>query len=184
MKIILPKYKFPKLKEIPKLIGDSRIYKIWLSPLISVLYSAFGNTVGIWAGYILIEGIFVGIWEGWEWPGIDSIINDGVLLVISFSFLTIVLYQSTRRMKINVFNVLSSAFLVIVSAYYIRAIALEQSGIGESNDSIIYAMSLIAFFSSLILLYISLVWQKYIQFEGDARKNRNIDYEDLKDQLA
>ncbi|PHS52345.1 MAG: hypothetical protein COB01_07430 [Lutibacter sp.] len=157
---------------------------MWFSPLINVMFSAFGNTAGIWVGYILIKSIFFGIWEELEWPGFNKLVNDGVLLIISFSFLSSVLYQSTRRLKINFFNVLSSLILVVVAAYYARVIAIEQSTVNILNDSAIYNVSLRAFWISLILLYSNLVYEKYIQLYADARANRNNEYDDLKDQFA
>lgn len=165
-------------------VGESKIYKMWFSTLINVLYSALGNTAGIWVGYIIITSIFSGIWEGLEWPGFDKLVNDGVLLLISFSFLSSVLYQSTRRLKINLFNVLSSIVLVIVAAYYARVIAIEQSDANILNDKTIYTVSLLAFWGSLTLFYGSLVYEKYVQLFSDARSKRNTDYEDLRDQFA
>jgi hypothetical protein len=173
-----------KLQKLNKDIGDSKLYKLWLSPLINVLFAALGNTAGIWIGYILIKSIFSGIWVNFEWPGINKLINEGVLLIISFSFLTSVLYQSTRRMKINFFNIISTLILVVVAAYYARVIAIEQSDISKMNDEAIHTVSLLAFWISLILLYISLVYEKYVLDGGDVRKNRNSDYNDLKDQVG
>ena len=173
-----------KLKKLQIKIGESNVYKMWFSPLINVLFSALGNTAGIWVGYILIKSIFFGIWEDLEWPGFNKLVNDGVLLLISFSFLSSVLYQSTRRLKINLFNVLSSFILVIVAAYYARVIAIEQSSVDILNDSAIYKVSLLAFWVSLLLFYSSLVYEKYVQLYGDVRTNRNNDYDDLKDQFA
>lgn len=171
-----------RMRELPKEIGDKKTYKMWFSPLINVMYSALGNTAGIWIGYILIKKIFFGIWGELEWPGIGQLINDGVVLLISFSFLASILYQSTRRLKINLFNILSSIILVIVSAYYARVIAIELSENAISDDTAVYTVSLASFWGSLVLFYINLVYEKYIQF-GDARKNRNSDYNQLETQF-
>ncbi len=176
---------FDKINELQKQIGDSSFYKLWFSPLINVVFSAVGNTAGIWVGYILIEFIFSDIWDGLKWPGLDSLVSDGVLLIISFSFLTSVLYQSTRRLKFNFFNITSLILLVIVSAYYVRVIAIEQADTKIMNDKAIYGISTLAFVGSLILLYISLVWERYVQQSGNnARINRNNELKDLKDQFV
>lgn len=172
-----------KLRKIQNDIGDSKVYKLWISPFINVLFSALGNTAGIWIGYILIKSVFSGIWVNFEWPGIDKLINEGVLLIISFSFLTSVLYQSTRRLKFNFFNICSIIILVVVSAYYARVIAIEQSDVSKLNDKTIHTVSLFAFWISLILLYISLVYEKYVQDGIDPRKKRNNDFNDLINQV-
>ena len=148
------------LKEFPKIVGDKKVYKIWFSPLITVLYSALGNTAGIWIGYLLIEFIFSGIWG--TWPGITSLINDGVILLISFSFLTSVLYQSTRRLRINIFNVLTCAILIFVSFIYARVIAIGIYDESLENDNLVYNVSLLSFGVSLLIFYICLVYEKYI----------------------
>lgn len=171
-----------KLQEWQKEFGDSDDYKLWISPLINVIFSALGNTAGIWVGYILIKSIFSGVWNDLEWPGINSIVDDGVLLIISFSFLTSVLYQSTRRLKINLFNVISSVVLVMVAAYYARVIAIEQSTMDVQGDTSVSAVSWFAFSLSLLLLYISLVYEKYVQQGGSkAKKKRDDDYDELSD---
>lgn len=160
-----------------------KIRGVFISPLINVLFSAIGNTAGIWIGYLIINYIFSGVWKDLTWPGINSLINDGVLLLVSFSFLTAVIYQTTRRLKINFFNVISFVILIIVASYYARVIALGYAENKIVNDASIKSVSYLSFYGSLFLLYSSLVYDKWIENFGDARGNRNNDYHNLKNDV-
>jgi len=171
------------MKERLKKIRESNFYKIWLSPLINLLFSVFGNTAGIWLGFVLINYILFGIWDSLTWPGVKELIADGVILLISFSFLTSVLYQSTRRAKINFFNIISSFMLVVAALYYTRVILIEQSSKDILNDASINFVSVTMFFGSIILLYANLVYDKYVEYSS-PRENRKDDLEKLKSQVG
>ena len=72
---------------------------------------------------------------------------------------------------------------MVVAAYYARVIAIEQLDVSKLNDKTIHSVSLFAFWASLILLYISLVYEKYVQDGTDPRRKRNNDYNDLINQV-
>lgn len=171
------------MSEQLKIMRESNFYKVWLSPLINLLFSVLGNTAGIWLGFVLINYILFGIFDSLKWPGVKALIDDGVILLISFSFLTSVLYQSTRRAKINFFNIISSFMLVVAALYYTRVILIEQSNNDIHNDASINFISLTMFFGSIILLYANLVYDKYVEFSS-PRDNREDAFDKLKNQVG
>lgn len=139
-----------------------------------------GNTVGIWAGYLIITFILDHLIKGLTWPGLISFIQDGSILLISFSFLTTALYSSTRKLKITFFNSISVALLFVNLGFYIRVIVLKQNFPCQTHsDSYVNVSSYIIFYASLLLLYIILAREKFIENNADTLKSRNSSYSDL-----
>jgi len=160
---------------------ETDFYKIYVSSLINVLFSVIGNTVGIWAGYLIISFILDHLIVGLRWPGLLAFIKDGAILLISFSFLTTALYASTRRLKINFFNSVSVILLVVNLGFYIRVIVLKQNAdYKEHYDGYVLISSYVIFYFSLVLLYIILAREKYIENNSDTQKGRNSSYLNLK----
>ncbi len=159
---------------------DSLFYRIYLSSLINLLFSVVGNTVGIWAGYLIITFILDHLIKGLTWPGLLSFIQDGSILLISFSFLTTALYSSTRKLKITFFNSVSVTLLFVNLGFYIRVIVLKQNfPCQPHSDTYVTLSSYIIFYSSLILLYIILAREKFIENNADTLRSRDSSYSDL-----
>jgi hypothetical protein len=161
----------------------SKWYKIYIESLINVGFAGIGNTAGIWMGYIIIKFVFTGVFENLSWPGLSSLIQDGVILIISFSFLSSALYHSTRRLKINISNTLSIVFIVAIALFYARVIALEQTGEERGIDEILSVVSIVAFAISLIIYYGTLAYERYIQHTDFAEK-RDSDYDEMSKDFA
>jgi len=160
---------------------ESNIYKIWFSPLIYVLFSALGATVGIWLGYLIVEYLFKGLWVDLAWPGVEKLVQDGVFLLISFSFLANVLYESTRRAKITALNVFTALLLIIVTGYYARVIAIEAANI--EHDKSLSLFSFLTFYGSIFLLYATLVREKFVAHHTSPRQSRSEDFNELSEQV-
>jgi hypothetical protein len=160
---------------------ETKFYKVYISPLISLLFAVFGNTVGIWALYIFVKIFFVKIWPSSIWPGIRTFIQDGSILLISFSFLASAFYFSTRRLKITFYNVAAGLLLLSNTIFYWRAIALKNSNNSSwMSDDLIHDISVIAFFIAIVLLYLIQARDKYME-NTDALEERESEYDHLRE---
>lgn len=165
---------------------DPKLFKAIFQPLGPVMASVIGNTAGIWFGWLLIKFIYVGFFDHLEWPGIESLINEGVLLLISFSFLSAIIFESSKSRRINWFNSLGALMLLGVCLFYSRAIGLRQvqkAALSEEfePDYYIYVASLVAFFGSILLLYLMLARHSYIKYIGNhPRSDRQSKGDELK----
>ena len=159
---------------------ETKLYKVFISPLINLLFAVFGNTVGIWSLYIFVNVFFPKVWKNITWPGIHSFIFDGSILLISFSFLASALYYATRQRKITFNNVFSALLLICNTGFYWRAIAINQSNNPSlQNDQLIYTISIIMFFVSIVWLYIILARDKYVE-NADMQEERDNEYNQLR----
>ncbi len=168
-------------------IKDSSGFKVFVSPLWPVLVNVAGNTAGIWFGWILIKYVLFGFFDNLKWPGMDSLINEGVLLLVSFSFLSTIIYESSKRWRINVFNAFGFIMLLAVCLSYTRAIGLRQVQKTTSletefePDKFVFVASLCAFFGSIILLYSLLARDRYVRLSGaHPASSRGEDGDELK----
>lgn len=142
-------------------------------------------------GWLIVDHFFDGFFSH-PWPGLTALINQGVFLLISFSFLASALFVSTRRLRINLLNVISAIALVIVVFYYARVIALSQSTDLQVSpdgkcqyDQTIQTCSYLIFILSVILLYLVLCWESYVVIRGNESLDaRDGDYDDLKSQYV
>lgn len=158
---------------------ETKFYRVYISPLINLLFAVLGNTVGIWALYIFVNVFFLRVWRNLKWPGIEIFINDGSILLISFSFLASALYYTTRRGKITFKNVFSLILLLFNTGFFWRAIAIKQSNdLSIQNDFLIYKVSMIMFFASIVWLYVILARDKYVE-NTDLEEERNNEYDQL-----
>ena len=166
-------------------LTEKRFYQVLISPLIKVLFSFIGDTMPIW-GSLLVSLIFVKILPSNAWPGLSFFINDGTIIVISFAFLSNALYYSTRSLKINLLNGISSALVLASILIFTRAIALKVTQETkytelQSSDNLVYYGSVWIFICSLILYYIIIVCQKYKATRSNVKKVRNSQQNNLEE---
>jgi hypothetical protein len=162
---------------------DSRLYRVWISPLIRVSFSFFGDTVGIWMGFFIIKIIF---YKQLSWPGIDYFIQDGKILLISFAFFSAALYYATRGLRITLLNFIAGLFLLAALFYYIRAIGSKTDS-SHGNEYVkdwgLHYASLIIFFGAIILYYLILLRSRIIETKSDVAAERDHEQSKLEDKF-
>lgn len=136
-----------------------------------------GNSVGIWLSYFLIEFYFKGINPNISFPGFETFLIDGTLMVITFSFLTTVLVSMSNRLKHNFYNISAIVLLIVSAIIYSRFIGL---GSKVEKGELIKAWYLwVPFIISAILLFFSVknqksIFRKHSWLKG--AKNDDFDY--------
>ncbi|GAB5522925.1 MAG: hypothetical protein Roseis2KO_07970 [Roseivirga sp.] len=94
-----------------------------LNSSLILLVNILGNTVGIWLAFLIIL-FFSGIIEDASWPGIQSFVHSGSLLIISFSLFTTVITSTMYLRQVNRYNLLAIIGLLTSSIIYAKFIGL------------------------------------------------------------
>ena len=124
---------------------EKRIY----TALTQWLFITLGNTFGIWFTYIIIDYIFSGLIPELKWPGFYFFIDNGSLLTITFSVLTSIILSTSINLKLNWYNGLSIALLIITTIIYARCIGLNGKHLNTYSSTIPFIVSLILLFFAL-----------------------------------
>lgn len=163
---------------------DRWFYKVIFSPLIKVLFSVLGDTMGIWGAFLILNFIFTGLWPNLKWPGIDYFIQEGKIILVSFAFLSSALYYCTRKLRINLLFILVIVHMVGTVLIYSRAIALQlKDGVEEKSkaitDWVLKGYSIYIFYASIVLYLLVLFREKWLENRDELNKQRNTQQENL-----
>lgn len=131
------------------------------SASVQTLIILLGNTFGIWFTYILGDIVFNSFIK---WPGFLYFLNDGSLLVITFSILTTVILSTTTELKLNFYNIISFVLMILTSLVFAR-----NMGLNGQNQNVL--LMILPVFCSLVLLFFALKNQKSLFRKHSWLKN-------------
>jgi len=120
-----------------------------LNTIFQSFFILFSNTAGIWLTYFLVNFILVGIICNLKWPGFMSFVQNGSLLLITFSNLTTVIITTSANLKFNKYNIFAIILLVISQLIFARFVGLNGQQLDFYSGTIPFLLSCILLFFAL-----------------------------------